>query len=126
MNNFENEKILIPYRAKKNDFAISDKPRYFSTDCYSLTAKDNNDLKFLLGLLNSKVYMTWFKIMGRTKGDIIEFMPTTLESTPIINISDEDKKNIVNYVDKIILEKKYNEYDIKINDIIMKYIENNK
>lgn len=123
---FKSKKILIPYRSKSNDFAYCDVDWYFSTDCYCLINNDERYMKFLLGLLNSKTYYVWFKTMGKVKGDVLEFMPTMLNETPIIEMTEEDMNIIIECVNNLI---NYNNVDIysccdflTIEKIIEKYV----
>lgn len=122
---FVSKKIVIPYRSKSNDFAYCDCSWYFSTDCYCLISDEQN-LKYLLGLLNSKTYYIWFKTMGKIKGDVLEFMPTMLNETPIIQMNDVDKNRIIELVDIILKNpvdniKESNEFK-EIEKIIENYI----
>lgn len=124
---FKSKKILIPYRSKSNDFAYCDVDWYFSTDCYCITSENEDDLKYLLGLLNSKTYYIWFKTMGKVKGEILEFMPTMLNETPIITMNIEDKRNIIDCVNDLIFNDYSDIYQsksyIQIENIIKSYIE---
>lgn len=123
---FTNPKILLPYRSKSNDFAYCDIDWYFSTDCYCLINDNERYLKFLLGLLNSKTYYIWFKTMGKVKGDVLEFMPTMLNETPIIEMSNEDMNIIIDCVNTLISNTNIDIYTsseyLTIEKIIEKYV----
>lgn len=123
---FSKPKILIPYRANSNDFAYCDIDWYFSTDCYCLTNDNENELKYLLGLLNSNIYKIWFKTMGKVKGDVLEFMPSMLNETPIIEMNGKDRKIIIDCVNELISNDIENVYlsasYLTIESIIEKYI----
>lgn len=108
---FTQPKILLPYRSKSNDFAFCDIDWYFSTDCYCLINSDINELKYLLGILNTKVYNVWFKTMGKAKGDMLEFMPTMLNETPIIQMNSNDKQKVIDLVNIILTTGKENIVD---------------
>ncbi len=126
-NIFKIEKILIPYRAKVNAFAYCNEDWFFSTDCYCITSKGIENLKYILALLNSKPYYIWYKNMGKVKGDVLEFMPTMLNETPIINMSYEDKNKVIQLSEKLcnMADVNYNTAEIKeIDKIIMDYINN--
>lgn len=126
---FKIEKILIPYRSKVNAFAYCDEDWFFSTDCYCITSKGRENLKYILALLNSKPYYIWYKNMGKVKGDVLEFMPTMLNETPIINMSCEDKNKVIQLSERLC---KMNDVDIntaefkEIDKIIMSYINDNR
>ena len=77
---FEGEKIVVPQRANYNNFAYTDQPFYSSADVYYLT---QGPLKFLLGLLNSKLYYFWFYNRGKRKGKSLELYAKPLSQVPI-------------------------------------------
>lgn len=122
---FKTEKILVPYRAKSNNFAYCIDDWFFSTDCYCVTSKGIEDLKYILALMNSKPYFIWYKNMGKVKGDVMEFMPTMLNETPIINMDDVDKTKLINLANKLssmnVVDKNTPELK-EIDKIIMSYI----
>ena len=120
---FKTNKIMIPYRCKTNNFAYCNKDWYFSTDCYCITADNDDKLKYILGLLNSKAYLIWLKNKGKVKGDMLEFMPTALNEIPIIDMSEDDEKTIINLVDNILNNGNYEKEIDEIENIIMSYIE---
>jgi adenine-specific DNA-methyltransferase len=77
---FEGEKIVFPYKANKNRFAI-DKGSFFSADVYCLTLKEAVPFtyEFLLKILNSKVYEYYFKTFAKKLGeDAYEYYPNNL------------------------------------------------
>jgi len=122
---FENEKIVIPYRAKSPSFAYNDIPWYFSSDAYAITKKDSGaDLFYLLGVLNSKTYEVWFKLRGKMKGDVFEFFYTPLTELPIMRLKDEDEKTIVDCAKRLSGNPNFEqEADYQmIDNILRKYI----
>lgn len=123
---FKTEKILLPYRSKSNDFAYCDVDWYFSTDCYCLISKNESNLKYILGLLNSNIYKIWFQNKGKVKGEMLEFMPTMLNETPIIIMSEEDKQKVIDCVNDLIENEQisFNDSDNfkSIEKLIEKYI----
>lgn len=130
---FSSEKIMVPYRSKDNIFGYCNVPWFFSTDCYAITLKkgyNRDQLFYTLAILNSKIYRIWFENRGKVKGDILEFMPTMLEETPILEIPGDIKKEIVNLA-KTIVNKIDNELIVdislsseykKIDEILCQYI----
>ena len=77
---FEGEKIIFPYKASSNKFAY-DVGSYYSADVYSLVLKNGSSYtyKFLLNLLNSKLYEFYFKCLGKKLGDsLYEYYPNNL------------------------------------------------
>ncbi|HOK22353.1 MAG TPA: Eco57I restriction-modification methylase domain-containing protein, partial [Bacteroidales bacterium] len=70
---FERPKIVAPQRSPKNTFGYNEIPWYASADVYFITQKDENvSLKYILALLNSKLYYLWLYYRGKRKGEILE------------------------------------------------------
>ncbi|MGH4140111.1 Eco57I restriction-modification methylase domain-containing protein [Clostridium sp.] len=79
-NIFEGEKIVFPFKASSNRFAL-DKGSYFSADVYALILKEDVPFTydFLLYLLNSKIYEFYFKTFAKKLGeDAYEYYPNNL------------------------------------------------
>ena len=115
---FEMPKIIAKQRGRERLFAYSDKDFYGSADIYYLTPKKENfNLFYILGYLNSKVFYDWFYYNGKTKGKNLELYSTPLKETPIYYPEKEEeleyianltKKQIKNY--KIEVQNKIDEY----------------
>lgn len=70
---FDSEKIICPQRSYYNTFAYNDIPWYSSADVYYITKKSQDyDLKYLIALLNSKLYYFWLYHRGKRKGEMLE------------------------------------------------------
>jgi adenine-specific DNA-methyltransferase len=105
-NIFESPKIVCPQRSKNNKFAYTDSQWYASGDVYFITSKSvNNDLKYILGLLNSKLYYWWFYYKGKRKGEYLELYYTPLTQVPIPKASEEEKQAIEKLVEKCLAAK---------------------
>ena len=120
---FESPKILIPYRCKTNNFAYNDIPWYASTDVYILTNKENNNnLYYLLGILNSKLLFTWLYNKGKRKGEILELFPTPLKQIPIPPRDLINAKEIEHLVKQILNDELSEElqidYESRINHLV--------
>lgn len=77
---FEGEKIIFPYKADKNRFAL-DTGSFFSADIYALILKDNVPFtyEYLLFILNSAVYEFYFKTFAKKLGEALyEYYPNNL------------------------------------------------
>lgn len=77
---FEGEKIVFPFKASSNRFAL-DIGSYFSADVYALVLKEGSvfTYDFLLYLLNSKIYEFYFKTFAKKLGeDAYEYYPNNL------------------------------------------------
>ena len=61
---FENStvKILCPYRALENRFALDELGYFGTTDMYAIILKDSTQVEiyYILGLLNSKLLTFWY------------------------------------------------------------------
>ena len=106
--NFEIEKIVAPQRSKLNTFGYNTIPWYASADVYFITnPKHCYALKYILGLLNSKLYYFWLYYKGKRKGEALELYQKPLSEVPIKFTDNQDV--FVAQVDKIITKKQNNE-----------------
>jgi len=110
-NIFEREKIVFPFKASGNRFAF-DSGSYFSADVYALILKENvqYNYKFLLYLLNSKIYEFYFKTFAKKLGeDAYEYYPNNLMKLcvpALIDIKGKDENYLYDYFDFSEEEKK--------------------
>lgn len=119
---FKSEKIVTSKRQSRNTFALENQKRYEQSDITIITKKEkvDEDLKYILALLNSKLLDFYYGYMGKTKGIIREYCYTPLLSILIRRIDfekSEEKKihdRLVELVNQIIFAKtelaKYNQY----------------
>jgi len=106
-----NEKILVPYRNKKNVFGYSTIPIYSSRDVFFITKRDNTILlKYVLALLNSELYYLWLYYRGKRKGEALELYQKPLSEIPIKKIPENEQKPFINIVDKILSITKDDDY----------------
>jgi hypothetical protein len=104
---FDGPKIVAPQRSKSNTFGYNEIPWYASADVYFITKPtDGYLLKYILGLLNSKLYYTWLYYKGKRKGDCLELYQKPLSEIPIIKASLQQQESIVAIIDHIISVKK--------------------
>ena len=109
--NFEVEKIVSPQRSRSNVFAYNDIPWYTSADVYFITKKKPFiSLKYILALLNSKLYFTWLYYRGKRKGEMLELYGKPLSEIPIKKTSENEQKLFIEIVDKILLITQSNDY----------------
>lgn len=98
---FEGEKIVYPYKASHNRFAL-DKGNYFSADVYTIRIKDmflnNYSYEFLTGILNSSIYEFYLKTIAKKLGDTLyDYYPNkimTLRIPEFIKEIEDEAKNI--------------------------------
>lgn len=99
---FEKPKICVPYRPDINSFAYNEVPWYCRSDCYVITEKNRDiKLKYILGLLNSKLFYIWLYHRGKRKGRKLELFKTPLSEIPI-KLSKEKEVKIVSLVNEIL------------------------
>ncbi len=102
----DTNKIVFPYRSKKNIFSFSDSDFFGSKDILYLRLKDNNfNIKYLLALLNSKLYYNWLYYNGKRKGETLEMYVTPIKQIPIKQLSEIQQNKLVILVDEIISSK---------------------
>jgi len=110
-NIFLNPKIICPQRSYRNNFAYNEVDWFGSADVYFITLKDDNTkLKYVLSLLNSKLYFFWLYFRGKRKGEMLELLYTPLSEIPIKKISLSQQKPFINLVDKILTITKNDDY----------------
>lgn len=126
-NIFTGEKIVVPYRSKKNIFGYNNSEWFCCSDVFIITNKTNvMNLKTLLSLLNSKLYYFWLYHRGKRKGDILELVQKPLLEIPIISMTEANEMKLIELADKIIAKKTINkdadinELENEVNDIIYK------
>ena len=98
---FNKEKIICPYRAKENIFGYTNNTWFAGRDVYFLV-EFIIEPKFLLALLNSKLYKFWLKFKGKRKGFIYELLAEPLRNIPLRVPKINDRKQIINLIDNIL------------------------
>lgn len=84
---FEDEKIVTPYRSKTTRFALTSKPWYASRDVYYIVRQASDvSLHYILALLNSRLYYQWLYHRGKRKGEMLELYAKPLREIPIKRI----------------------------------------
>jgi hypothetical protein len=103
---FEGEKIVCPQRTKTNVFGYNNSIWYSSADVYYITnATKEINLKYILALLNSKLYFFWLYNKGKRKGENLELYYTPLTEIPVKKISLPEQQPFIDLVEKIICKK---------------------
>ena len=111
------EKIIVPYRAEVNKFAYDNK-QFFNDggDIRAIVLNENINLniKYILGLLNSKLLDWFFGFVGKPKGKSREYFNKPMSLFPIHSIDSSNPKekkmhdDLVAMVDRMLkLQKKY-------------------
>ncbi|MDO4289571.1 MAG: N-6 DNA methylase [Eubacterium sp.] len=105
---FRGTKIVFPYKAKSNRFAIDREGCFFSADIYGLTLKEvlysQIGEETLVLLLNSSLYTYYFQSFAKKLGaDLYEYYPNTLLKLRIPEIDRKTTGQFKDIYDKIIL-----------------------
>lgn len=125
---FENEKIIAPQRSIRNTFAYNNGDWYASADVYYINVKQEKqssiDLKYVLALLNSKIYYIWLYYKGKRKGKMLELYAKPLGEIPIIRLDKQIEQEIIKKCQIIINLKKEKQNSEKEEKIIDNYLYN--
>jgi adenine-specific DNA-methyltransferase len=115
---FINEKIVAPQRSPRNTFGYNEIHWYASADVYFITEKKDKSvsLKYILALLNSKLYYLWLYHRGKRKGETLELYQKPLSEIPIKKISESEQQPFITLVDQI-LSKKQSNHDADTSDL---------
>lgn len=115
-------KITNSRRSIINEFALDIQKRYEQSDLMVTVLKEEfkEDLntKYIIALLNSKLYYYWLYHRGKLKGNMLELYGTPLEEIPIKQPSIKQQQSIVETVDKILTICSQNiSFDLTITNI---------
>ncbi len=100
------EKIIWGLTADKWAFALDTEQHYLPSNGYIMTS-ETLPIKYLLGLLNSKVLHFYFGFIGvMTAGGAYTLKAATIEALPIPETTPAQQKPIIALVDKILSAKK--------------------
>jgi type I restriction-modification system DNA methylase subunit len=103
---FDGAKIVAPQRSYANTFAYNEIPWYASADVYYITPTiPTIALKYVLALVNSKLFFLWLYHKGKRKGEMLELYQKPLSEIPIKRISPVEQKPFINLVDRILAAK---------------------
>lgn len=134
---FLSPKIICPQRAAMNTFGYNECPWFAASDVYYITQKDRCiDLKYVLALLNSKLYFYWLLHKGKKKGKNLELLYTPLSQIPLKKAEDLVQKRFVKISDYILgitkskdfprreeLKNKVKEYERQIDEMVYELYE---
>ncbi len=99
---FTSEKIVAPQRSHRNTFGYNEIPWYAASDVFFITSKDNTiNLKYILALLNSRLYYLWLYHRGKRKGETLELIAKPLSQIPIPKIPLRDQAPFIQMVEEI-------------------------
>ena len=98
-------KIVSPQRSNDNKFGYNEIPWYAGSDVFYITLKDDigeYKLKYILSLLNSRLYYLWLYHRGKRKGEALELIVKPLSEIPVKYIPLKEQKPFIEVVDKIL------------------------
>jgi Eco57I restriction-modification methylase/TaqI-like C-terminal specificity domain len=99
------EKLVVPYRAENNTFAYDNNQGFNDGGgSYTIAIKEGEitTIKYLLGILNSKLMNWFYKFIGKPKGKIREYFNRPLSLIPMKKISLTQQQPFITFVDKIL------------------------
>ena len=106
---FTGAKIVCPQRSKSNTFGYNECDWYASADVYYITSpKEGYNIKYILALLNSRLYYIWLYNKGKRKGETLELYQKPLSEIPIKKAAADIQERIAGIVDEIMALKKEN------------------
>jgi adenine-specific DNA-methyltransferase len=102
------EKIIVPYRAEHNKFAFDNNKAYNDGGGSYAIIITNMDfsIKYVLALLNSKLFDWYYGFIGKPKGDAREYFNEPLSKIPLKKISHEAQAPFIALANKIMELKK--------------------
>ncbi len=106
LEEFEKVKILTPFNAFSNSFTIDFQGKWFFTagvaGGYGLKLKDNVPIKYVIGILNSKLMEFYIKHTSTyLRGKYYSYEHRFIKNIPILFGNSEDIKKIEEYVSEI-------------------------
>ncbi len=126
-SDFENPKVVFPFKSRGNNFYYDVNEYFCSADVYLMNNfTEKIQLNYFLSYLNSDIFEFYFKCLAKKVGNnIYEYYPNKLSSAKIFlpqenslqNISDLGKISI-----EIFLKKVFNISEEEVNNIIYKYV----
>ena len=121
---FEGEKIAVLRKCSKEPvFSYSDFECYLPAAFYIIQSKRIN-LKYLTGILNSKLISFWLRKKGKMQGNAYQLDKEPLLEIPIFKPADTEANKIATLVDKIISQKQKgidsSENEKKIDELVYK------
>ena len=105
---FNGPKIVAPYLTRVNAFAYNEIPWYGSGDVYFMKVfgrdlkQQHILLKYVLALLNSRLYYFWLYNNGKRRGDDLNLQAESLEEIAIKIVDQGKQMPFVELVDKIL------------------------
>lgn len=117
------EKILSVRKCAVPTFAFTEEEAYVMMS-FNVIRSNRINLKYLTGLLNSKLVAFWLRKKGKMQGNAYQLDKEPLLEIPIYKPADKDTNEIAKLVDKIISLKQQgkdsSEQEKKIDELVYK------
>jgi len=65
-------------------------------------------LKYLLAILNSRLFYLWFSKKGKRKGEMLELLQKPLSEVPVKIILEDEQQSFITLVDRVLAAKRAN------------------
>ena len=109
VNPFDIPKLLCPGMFKSPHFTYDDKKHYVGFSFSVIWQKNKEyDLKYLLGIMNSKLGEYWFNINGKKRGVGVDIGVKVYRQFPVKEVESKNQLPLINAVDKILFIKQEN------------------
>lgn len=106
---FLSEKIVCPQFSPSNIFAYNEREWFAASDVYFIKRKlDNHSLKYLLGILNSKLCYFWLYHKGQRKGNLLQLFKGPLSEIPIAASASKAEDMLISLVNNILAARQNN------------------
>ena len=89
----------------RQSFYYTDQP-YYGSRALNFIKTDRVNLKYLIGILNSKLTFLWLKNKGKQLGDLLQIDKGPLMEIPICVGDEKQQKEIITLVEKMIFLNK--------------------
>ena len=121
---FEGEKIMVTRKCPKEPIFTYTDFDCFVSQTFFVIQSNRINLKYLTGLLNSKLVAFWLRKKGKMQGNAYQLDKEPLLEIPIFKPADNDANQIAKLVDKIISLKQQgkdsSEQEMKIDELVYK------
>jgi adenine-specific DNA-methyltransferase len=105
---FNGDKLVCPQFSPLNTFAFDNRAWFAASDVYFIKKMKGGggiELKYLLGLLNSKLCYFWLYHKGQRKGDLLQLFKGPLSEIPVARAPSNQVGGVVTLVDRILAAK---------------------
>ncbi len=106
---FEGEKIMVTRKCPKEPIFTYTDFDCFVSQTFFIIQSSRINLKYLTGLLNSKLIAFWLRRKGKMQGNNYQLDKEPLLEIPIYNPMESERDKIVSLVDKILIQKQQGE-----------------